>query len=494
MFKNKINFLLTIVFFGAMFFHAAQTFGQTCAPPPSGIVAWYPGEGNANDIQGGNNGTINGTVSFVAAKVGQGFQTGADSFVRVPSAPSLRPNIVSAELWVRATSPGIYKYPLGVVRGYNGADRSIASYAFYTGPSGGLVFYVSTPSDPTGTVSPNAGTQIWDGQLHHIAGTYDGSRVRLYVDGREIGFGVSASGDVLYDNTYENGDLFIGSYNTTDSRFPFPGTTDEVSIYNRALTQPEIQSIFNAGSAGKCKTAVMPTPTPTPTPNTPAGGSVTVTSGNARVTFAQVTSAGNTTFTPINPPSSAGTPPRGYTILDDAPAYDITTTAVYTPPVTVCFTVSSITTQAEFSRARILHGENGQLIDRTILAPDSPAPDFATRKVCARVNSLSPFVAALAPTAPTAASVSVGGRVTTASGRGISKATVSVTDGSGNVLTTATNSFGYYNFAELPAGETYIFSVRAKRYQFAQPSQVLSINDEQNDVNFTAFPEQREFR
>lgn len=93
--------------------------------------------------------------------------------------------------------------------------------------------------------------------------------------------------------------------------------------------------------------------------------------------------------------------------------------------------------------------------------------------------------------APSAASVSIGGRVTTATGRGISRAMVSATDGNGNVLTTTTNSFGYYSFAELPAGDTYIFSVRAKHYQFAQPSQVLFINEEQNEVNFTAFLESK---
>jgi Tol biopolymer transport system component len=136
-------------------------------------------------------------------------------------------------------------------------------------------------------------------------------------------------------------------------------------------------------------------------PNTLTGMNVTVQSstGSARATFAQVTVAGNTTFTSINPPSSAGTPPPGYTILNNAPAYDITTTASFTSPITLCFTVNSINNAAMFARVRILHGEGGQLVDRTILPPDSPAPDFATRTVCARVNSLSPFVVALAPAA-----------------------------------------------------------------------------------------------
>ncbi|MEO5720964.1 MAG: FG-GAP repeat protein [Chthoniobacterales bacterium] len=134
-------------------------------------------------------------------------------------------------------------------------------------------------------------------------------------------------------------------------------------------------------------------------PNTLAGTNVTVSSpaGNASVTFPTVSVAGFTGFAPLNPPTSAGTPPAGYTLSGGGPAYDITTTATYTGPVTVCFTVSGITSAAQFARVRILHREGGQLVDRTILAPDSPAPDFATRRVCARFDTLSPFVIALAP-------------------------------------------------------------------------------------------------
>ncbi len=136
-------------------------------------------------------------------------------------------------------------------------------------------------------------------------------------------------------------------------------------------------------------------------PNSPPGNNVIAQapSGDASVTFSSVSQGGFTTFIPIAPPSAAGLPPEGYTILESAPAYDITTTAAFTPPITVSFVVSSITTAAEFARVRILHSENGQLVDRTILAPDSPAPNFATHTVSARVNSLSPFVIALAPTA-----------------------------------------------------------------------------------------------
>ena len=42
---------------------------QTCAAPPSGMLSWWPGEGNANDIQGTNNGTLQNGVGFAAGEV-----------------------------------------------------------------------------------------------------------------------------------------------------------------------------------------------------------------------------------------------------------------------------------------------------------------------------------------------------------------------------------------------------------------------------------------
>ncbi len=131
---------------------------------------------------------------------------------------------------------------------------------------------------------------------------------------------------------------------------------------------------------------------------TPTGNGVTVQSpsGDASVTFPQITGAGLTHFNAIDP-AAAGALPTGYALLSGAAGYNITTTAGFTPPLLVCITLPASTTQAEFVRARILHKENGQFVDRTILAPDSPAPNFATRTICARVDSLSPFVVALAP-------------------------------------------------------------------------------------------------
>jgi len=87
---------------------------------------------------------------------------------------------------------------------------------------------------------------------------------------------------------------------------------------------------------------------------------------------------------------------------------------------------------------------------------------------------------------PTAASVSIGGRVTTPEGRGLRGALVSLTDQNGNTRTAMTTTFGYYHFDEVAAGETYVISVSSKRYSFAP--QVVSVMEDLTGLNFTAEP------
>ena len=84
---------------------------------------------------------------------------------------------------------------------------------------------------------------------------------------------------------------------------------------------------------------------------------------------------------------------------------------------------------------------------------------------------------------PTAAPVSLSGRVMSGSG-GISMAVVSVTGADGIVRTAITNSFGYYRVEGLEAGTTYIVDTTSKRYTFA--SQVVSLGDDLGEFNIHA--------
>jgi len=82
-------------------------FGATsCLTAPSSLAGWWPGDGNANDIAGANNGALQGgATATLAGEVGQAFNfDGTNSFVQIPDSPALRPTNLTIEAWVRFTS------------------------------------------------------------------------------------------------------------------------------------------------------------------------------------------------------------------------------------------------------------------------------------------------------------------------------------------------------------------------------------------------------
>lgn len=87
---------------------------------------------------------------------------------------------------------------------------------------------------------------------------------------------------------------------------------------------------------------------------------------------------------------------------------------------------------------------------------------------------------------PTAATVSVGGRVTDALGNGIPKAIVSISDPNGGSQTALAGSFGNFLFPEVAVGETYVVTVQSKRYRFTNGTMVIFVTDEISDLVFIA--------
>lgn len=87
--------------------------------------------------------------------------------------------------------------------------------------------------------------------------------------------------------------------------------------------------------------------------------------------------------------------------------------------------------------------------------------------------------------APTAARVSVSGRVATFYGAAVTRARVMMTDPEGNVRTALTNNFGYYRFEDVEVGNTYVFNVVSKQYQFSP--RVVTLDDAMADLDFIAF-------
>jgi hypothetical protein len=88
---------------------------------------------------------------------------------------------------------------------------------------------------------------------------------------------------------------------------------------------------------------------------------------------------------------------------------------------------------------------------------------------------------------PTTGTSNVGGRVVDSSGRGISKATVTIQSTDADTMRTAlTNPFGYYNFDALEVGNFYVVSVGHKRYVFSKNSQGFQLVEDMDSVNFAA--------
>jgi YVTN family beta-propeller protein len=95
-----------------------------------------------------------------------------------------------------------------------------------------------------------------------------------------------------------------------------------------------------------------------------------------------------------------------------------------------------------------------------------------------------PFGIAISPLAPIVVPVTIRGRVRSASGRGIFRAMLNLTDSEGNTQTVYTNSIGYYRFEGIAVGKTYNLTIKAKHYEFAP--RVLTVNEEIKNLTFTA--------
>jgi Concanavalin A-like lectin/glucanases superfamily len=226
---------------------AAAILLASAAPAGADILpvgAWSFNEGKgtiARDFSGHRDeGLLEGSAQWTQGRFQDALSfNGNAAAVAVANAPSLEPTTVSVSAWVdSAWSPGDYKYI--VSKGAEGCMS--ASYGLYTGADGGLEFYVASNTGFSWTLSPDAGQGIWNGQWHNVVGTYNGSSVKLYVDGREIGSGTPHTGPIAY-GLFTSNNLLIGNY-AGCAGTDFSGAIDEVKIFNRALNPFEIQTGF----------------------------------------------------------------------------------------------------------------------------------------------------------------------------------------------------------------------------------------------------------
>src|SRR6476469_1015676 len=220
-----------------------------CDPQPAGLVSWYPGEGNTNDLKGRNNLSAMNAVSFVPGKVGLGFQLGAGGYMEFPQTNSLATQTLAFDVWVRPDGPGpnndsggnvIFGKDINALNGvqssFSLAWRSIDNrFQFYLG-AGNIL--------SSNTYPP--------GQFYHVAATYDGTAIKLYVNGA-LDNQMPFTDAIPYDSSVP---YTIGANFSVFRSLGFPrtwnGVIDELHYFNHALSATEVSAIYQAGSSGLC--------------------------------------------------------------------------------------------------------------------------------------------------------------------------------------------------------------------------------------------------
>lgn len=212
------------------------------ASRPPGLISWYRAENNALDAVGANHGTLTGATSYGAGKVGTAFTLhGNGDTVQIPDSPSLQPPVITVETWVNMQDTDSTCVFVGKTVGSGPADTWTLYYVY-----GQLHTQVTTTSSSGGfDVSANWLPQR--NRWYHLAMTYDGAQLRLYIDGAQVAAAV-AEGALTYDSH----PVVIGADIENESlAYYFNGQIDETAIYNRALTDTEIAGIYAADLAGK---------------------------------------------------------------------------------------------------------------------------------------------------------------------------------------------------------------------------------------------------
>ncbi|MBN2834984.1 MAG: LamG domain-containing protein, partial [Candidatus Delongbacteria bacterium] len=204
----------------------------------SGLVGyWTFDDSNANDFTGNHNGTVVGDgVTFPAGKVGNAvnFSIGS-SFIKIPS---FNTENITVEAWVNSTGYGYYTSM--VTKNYyeTGWSSPWTTWSLWFNEN---TANPGTISSQWSTASPEA---VSMNEWHHMAFTYDGSVVKIYVNGAEKNSYEPTGGSI----TQTDGNIYIGK--PEFANHSFTGSIDEVAIWDNALSGSDILRHYQNGLSG----------------------------------------------------------------------------------------------------------------------------------------------------------------------------------------------------------------------------------------------------
>ncbi|HEY1790513.1 MAG TPA: LamG domain-containing protein, partial [Verrucomicrobiae bacterium] len=207
--------------------------------PLPGLSAWWPANGTAEDIIGGNEAILGGGIGYANGEVALGFNfNGVSDFVLAPAATNYNVGASSSGMTIEFWTKGTPNDTCGVLGWQNGVIMVEG------GGNNGLYVNLGDTKGNSHPLTPVS--NVFDGNWHHVAVTYNPVTgvADIYKDGVMI---VTQTIGGFQPQTAS--DFYMGQVSGYSD---FKGELDEISLYNQPLSPDAILAIYAAGDAGKC--------------------------------------------------------------------------------------------------------------------------------------------------------------------------------------------------------------------------------------------------
>jgi hypothetical protein len=221
-----------------------QVVTPDCIVDTTGIVGWWRGE---DDLTAEIGPDLAGATGFGDGLVRRGFVFGGSDVVGVDGFPAVSTGL-TVEMWIKPVRESRTQ-ALATRWDFPSTDDSARAFSLLLSSAGELIFETDETSTRRPELLSAVAPQLFDGNFHHVAATWDQTTMALYVDGVQVGVKASQRG-VL--NPAVSTPFRLGSKLGIGDPFSYTGTIDEPSIWARALTPAEIVAIEAEGGNGKC--------------------------------------------------------------------------------------------------------------------------------------------------------------------------------------------------------------------------------------------------
>lgn len=211
--------------------------------PSSGLVGWWPFNGNANDESGNrNNGTLTG-ATLTTDRFGysnNAYSFNGNQYISIPYSSNYNYPNYSVSCWASTTSKSIQVILKQVT--YSNASNERFVISLNDSKTNDVLFNVKYNSNLAGVgwQSNRVNNIVNDGKFHHFVGTVSANITRLYIDGVLVNTLTTQYSQSTITN---GGEIQIGR-DWNEAPFYFTGKIDDIGIWNRALTAQEISVLY----------------------------------------------------------------------------------------------------------------------------------------------------------------------------------------------------------------------------------------------------------